>query len=147
MKKIKGFTLIDVLFAVGFIAIVISVTTIGYSSLIKVSKSFSNSKNKSYEYRKLNLILENDFFESDSLIIERDKIIINKDSVFIKYNISDSHLIRTASGKTDSLKFNFEIREEKKIYYKLFNSESSLTLPLVTNKTLAIDKNIDQIEF
>ena len=150
MQKVKGYTLIDVLFAMAFIITVIAMATMAYSYLMKHSLSMTQSKSKVLNQGKMSFQIRKDLWQADSVRVTPEGFSLYRDTTEIIYQIeAPEQLTRTQHSRIDTLDIHLlHIQEEDgtlSIDYEQLGAEFNLTVK--TNDDLAdkINQNMIQL--
>jgi len=150
MKTVKGYTLIDVLFAMAFIVSVVVMATMAYSHLMTNSLKLTQNKSKVLKHGLMSLQVKKDLWRSDSIKVMPDGFISYTDTISIVYLIEETNLFtRTQLSKKDTLNLNIqsvkEIDNGINIEYTQLGEDFNLIVK--TNSDIAdeINQNMQQL--
>jgi len=107
-QRIKSFTLIEMVLAMLFAAIVVGMAYTSITIFSRLYERYRLSRSADADLQLINQAITRDFYSSP-LIELVDKQIILKDSsglVYIYYSVGENYLFRTAALKTDSIKMD-----------------------------------------
>ncbi len=107
MKKLKGFTLIELMVAMGLLSAVMLLGGFLYSSFIKYHNTYEQSVEKTYEGALIQHQLTKDFQQADSWEFDPDSTLClrqNQELLFC-YTLTDTSLIRMSLTQNDQLIF------------------------------------------
>ncbi len=129
MSKVKGYTLVDVLFGMMFIGVVVALSMTAYSLILKNTFSLNKTKQKVSREMRLHSTLNQDLWRADSIRTNPEGFMIYVDTNEISYTVSDEHFIRQQQTVLDTFlrKTEFFDYEEGKldISYTLFGEAYS----------------------
>jgi prepilin-type N-terminal cleavage/methylation domain-containing protein len=105
MKKLKAFTLFELLVGMIISSIVIGFGYAGYTLIYRQYLNYSVTKRGIIDVVQLNAILNNDFITSESAKLEMDKLILNYENGLQKeYSFGEKYILRKEQEYVDTLK-------------------------------------------
>jgi prepilin-type N-terminal cleavage/methylation domain-containing protein len=133
MRKIKAFTLMELLVGMVIGSIVIALGYSTYAIIYKQYSSYKKTKQQVVETIQLNTIMSTDFINSDVITYSNDKLILNKNNSALEYQFNDSFITRTQHELTDTFKVG-----AINILTKLVDAKESNFQSLITNFTFDV---------
>jgi Tfp pilus assembly protein PilE len=111
MRKIKAFTITEIVVAMVVSAIVISIAILAY---LVVSKQFTQYKALNDELLKVyevNYLVQQDSFEANAMefILEENSLTFTGQNQSIQYEILNDKLVRHEKGRTDTFNMAMEV--------------------------------------
>lgn len=140
MKRLKAFTLIELLIGMILSAIIISFAYSCYSILAKEFLSYKDVKKQINETITLNSILNNDFVNSEFIYYKDDVLTIEKKGSKQEYSFLENTILRTDGEVTDT--FHFSASKINIGYLK----ESDHSAQILVNDFSFVAKVLDENE-
>ena len=148
MKQVRGYTLVDVLFAMVFILTVVSMTTIGYSFLMRSSTKLTKSKSQVLlQARSLNSI-NSEIWRADSIRAIENTVTIFRDTISVQY-VFEEEIIRKQRVRIDTLPIRVKeiIEGEYEIMLKVesLGETFTLSIPLLISNAEGVNQKLQEI--
>ena len=133
MKKVKAFTLVELLVSMLISSIVISMAYVSYDIVYKQFSNYKNINKKINEVILIDMLLKNDFFQAKEIYCKTSDKLIFKDKQNHEntYLFTPGYIIRKSNEVNDTLfigasKILFKFQNEE-----LFSDNASLTNKLM----------------
>jgi len=141
MKKIKAFTILEMIINLALMSIIISMVYFVYSFFSETVSDYSNMSEENFETQLFYMLLKDDFYLSDKVVSlnEGDFNIVFYNEETITYIQKNEYLFRQKGLQIDSLKvtelqFEFLLNDTKEASEKLIKS--------ITVKSLLYNKEV-----
>lgn len=105
MKKLRAFTLMELLIGMIIGSIVVGCCYFGYSIIWKQFGDYRNMKHEINAAMQLNEVLLNDFSRSQEITFSDNKLKMELDSSAITYEFNDSVIVRITPEAADTFHF------------------------------------------
>lgn len=105
MKKLKAFTLMELMIGMIIGSIVVGFCYMGYSIIWKQFIDFKKTKQEINNTIQFNEILMNDFSRSEKILFSDNQLAFHSDSSVIIYNFTETFILRSNNDNTDTFKF------------------------------------------
>lgn len=105
MKKVKAFTLMELLIGMIISTIVIGFCYMSYSLIYKQFMTYKAIKIELVEAMELNSVLNNDMGNSELILFDNNELtLVNEGKDALKYTFNETAVLRTAAAVVDTFK-------------------------------------------
>lgn len=117
MKKVKAFTLLELLIAMIISSIVIAFGYEVYSIMYKQFLSYKKAKTEIVNTMQFNTVLTNDFYNSEEITFNENTIaVFRKNNEPLHYTFNDNYILRTRNEIMDTFKITATNIQEKFVF-------------------------------
>jgi len=105
MKKVKAFTLMELLIGMIISTIVISFCYMSYTLIYKQFMNYKTIKMELVQALELNSVLNNDIGNSELVVFDNNELtLLNKQNEILKYNFNETEILRKSVDIIDTFK-------------------------------------------
>ncbi len=114
MKKLRAFTLLELLFVMILTTIIIGIGYLTFNISTKQLHSYRENSKKISEIFLVTMLLNKDFTEAKSVLKANDSLILTGDgNSSLQYFFTEEYIVRSANSVTDTFYYKTQNRSEK----------------------------------
>ena len=114
MKKLKAFTLLELLFVMILTTIIIGIGYFAFAIAVKQLYSYKENSKKIAGAFQLTMLLNKDFAEAKSVMKANDTLVFTSPlNNRLQYSFSEEYIIRNINSATDTFFYGTQNRNEK----------------------------------
>ncbi len=124
MRRLRAFTLMELLIGMIISSIVIAFGYSAYNLIYRQYLSYKSVKTKVVETMQLHNTMSNDFNNAEYITFDENKLKLSGNNTLLMYNFIDSLVIRSVNETSDTFKLTTSTLQIKPVFNELTNNDT-----------------------